>query len=100
MEAHNDLLNHHRWYTVMVGTDLFGEWTVTMRYGRRGRGGNERHASAATREGAAGLVRQCLARRSSAPRRIGCPYRLTAVDADPGIELDEWLSRVGVCECD
>ena len=37
--------NHHREYRISVGRDLFGEWTVTVRYGRVGRGGQERRAA-------------------------------------------------------
>ena len=44
-EAHNDDRNHHRRYEGRLGRDLFGEWTVALRYGRTGRGGQEvRHA--------------------------------------------------------
>ena len=62
-EAHHPARNHHRRYDVVVGRDLFGDWTVTIRYGRIGQGGQERRYSAATAEAGRALVRAHLLRR-------------------------------------
>jgi hypothetical protein len=35
-EAHHARKNHHLRYEVTVGRDLFDDFTVTVRYGRRG----------------------------------------------------------------
>jgi hypothetical protein len=34
LEAHHAEGNHHRRYEATIGRDLFGDWTVTIRYGR------------------------------------------------------------------
>jgi predicted DNA-binding WGR domain protein len=40
-EAHHPERNRHRWYEVAVGRDLLENWTVTIRYGRTGQGGQK-----------------------------------------------------------
>lgn len=90
-EAHNSEQNHHRRYEIRVGRDLFGDWTVAFRYGRKGQPGQEiRHAShdpAPLRQ----LIRQCLCRRLSAPKRIGCRYAITELSASEGMTPDNWF---------
>jgi hypothetical protein len=65
---------------------LFGDLVVSVTYGRKGSRG--RTITHALPQGAAGrrTVRAMLARRSSAPRRIGVAYR-TVNSAG----LDGWL---------
>jgi hypothetical protein len=36
LEAHNAEKNHHRCYEMKIGRDLFGYWTVCVRYGGKG----------------------------------------------------------------
>jgi hypothetical protein len=36
-------------------------------------------------------IRDRLRRRLSAPKRIGCPYRLTALNSAPGFDASAWL---------
>lgn len=91
LEAHNAERNHHRRYVVTVGQDLLGEWTVAIRYGRAGQdlrclrfGG--RDAGEMQR-----IVHERLRRRLSAPKRIGCAYRLRSMDAAQGFAAAEWL---------
>ncbi len=68
-EAHNAEQNHHRRYQVTVGRDLLDDWTVAVRYGRTGQGGQElRFASANSAEMQA-VIRERLRRAS--PRRNG-----------------------------
>lgn len=91
LEAHSDERNHHRRYIVTVGRDLLGEWTVCVRYGRIGQelrcvwfgGEDERDMQR--------VVHDRLQRRLSAPRRIGCAYRLCSVEMAPGFPAAEWL---------
>ena len=90
-EAHNDERNHHRRYELRLGRDLFGVWTVTLSYGRTGRVGQEVRHSAAGPDALRRVIRESLRRRRSAPRRIDCSYRLTAVTAADGIEVGDWL---------
>jgi hypothetical protein len=90
-EAHNPEENHHRRYEVTLGRDLLDDWTVAIRYGRAGQGGRElRYAAADARE-IRSIIRDRLRRRLSAPKRIGCPYRLTAFNAAPGFDASAWL---------
>jgi predicted DNA-binding WGR domain protein len=92
-EAHNAERNHHRAYEVEVGQDLLGEWTVTVRYGRDRASGRARIYRVADLDAARRLVRDKLKRRLSAPRRLGCPYRLTRALTGAGEELDAWVPR-------
>ncbi|MGH8010452.1 MAG: WGR domain-containing protein [Candidatus Binatia bacterium] len=90
-EAHNDQRNHHRRYEIRLGRDLFGEWTVALLYGRTGRGGQEVRHSAADSEQLRKVIRESLRRRLSAPRRIGCAYRLKELSAADGVDVRFWL---------
>lgn len=90
-EAHNDERNHHRRYEIRLGRDLFGEWTVALRYGRTGRGGQEVRHSATDSEQLRKVIGESLRRRLSAPRRIGCAYRIKEVKADNGVDVSYWL---------
>jgi predicted DNA-binding WGR domain protein len=90
-EAHHPAANRHRRYEVAVGRDLLGDWTVTIRYGRIGQDGQEKRYAAATAEPVRAVLRTHLLRRLSAPRRIGCAYRLVTCVSIPGFELTDWF---------
>ncbi len=90
-EAHNSEQNHHRRYQVTVGRDLLDDWTVAVRYGRTGQGGQERRFASAKATEMQAVIRDRLRRRLSAPKRIGCPYRLTAYSVAPGFDPASWL---------
>src|SRR5262249_44025128 len=90
-EAHNPELNHHRRYQVTVGRDLLDAWTVAIRYGRAGQGGQELRYASDQADEIRAIIRDRLRRRLSAPRRIGCPYRMTAFNAAPGFDTASWL---------
>ena len=90
LEAHHDALNHHRRYEISVGRDLLGDWVVTVRYGRIGRPMQVLTFGHHDEAAALSAVRERLSRRRSAPRRIGCPYRL--VDwSGAEAEVMRWL---------
>lgn len=72
--------NVRRTYRLGLGRDLFGDWMVELRYGRMGQRGQERRIACDSLEEAHRVVRTHLRRRVSAPRRIGCPYRVVSVD--------------------
>lgn len=91
LEAHNTEWNHHRLYEVRVGRDLFDDWTVTIRYARVGQRGREERFGGTGVEPMAAIVQARLKQRLSAPRRIGCAYRLARLEASPGMELSAWL---------
>jgi hypothetical protein len=90
-EAHHDERNHHRRYAVTIGRDLFDAWTVAIRYGRTGQAGRELRYAAAEPEAIRAILRDRLRRRLSAPRRIGCSYRLAAFHTAPGFDASSWL---------
>jgi hypothetical protein len=89
LEAHLAEKNHHRCYQVTVGCDLLDAWTVAIRYGRTGQGGRELRYASPRAEEMRAVIRDRL--RLSAPRRIGCPYRLAPFSAAPGFDASFWL---------
>lgn len=91
LEAHNSELNHHRRYEITVGSDLFGDWTVAIRYGRTGQIGRIEQVAGADAAYLHGIVKERLRRRLSAPKRIGCSYRLKEVSAVAGFDVNLWL---------
>lgn len=91
-EAHNPAKNHHRRYELKVGRDLFGAWTVSIRYGRTGpMAGRELRYAGSEAEQMRAIVRDRLRRRLSAPRRIGCQYQLAAFSTAIGVDTSFWL---------
>lgn len=91
LEAHNDERNHHRRYEVSVGRDLLDDWDVTIRYGRAGSPLRELRFAGADMEAARAIVHDRLSRRLSAPRRIGCRYRMTVLATQPEIDGAAWI---------
>jgi predicted DNA-binding WGR domain protein len=85
-EAHHAGKNHHRRYEVTVGRDLLDAWTLAIRYGRVGQCGHELRYASSHPEEVRAIIRERLRRRLSAPRRIGCPYRLAAFTSAPGFD--------------
>src|SRR5688572_13844986 len=92
LEAHNDAANHHRVYVVMVGRDLFKRWSLRICYGRSGQRLRELHFSGADEKKMQRLARAHLRRRLSAPRRIGCAYRVHELTAAEGRAISDWIS--------
>ncbi len=90
-EAHNADRNHHRRYEIRLGRDLFGEWTVSLNYGRTGRGGQEIRHTGPDPVQLQRVIRESLRRRLTAPGRIGCKYLLNGVSAAEGIDASFWL---------
>lgn len=92
LEAHNDELNRHRRYVVEVGRDLLGDWAVTIGYGRAGEPLRLMQFGSPDALAMQRVVREHLRRRLTAPRRIGCAYRLTSMNAARGFVATEWVS--------
>lgn len=92
-EAHNPERNHHRWYRVRVGRDLFGYWTVYFGYGRVGQAGQSIRYGGASAVPFQEAVRDCLLRRLSAPQRLGCEYTLGDLSAADGFDVASWLPQ-------
>jgi predicted DNA-binding WGR domain protein len=90
-EAHNREKNHHRRYQITIGRDLLDDWTVAIRYGRTGQGGQEKRFASPKAEDMRQVISERLRRRLSATRRIGCAYRLTSLDMAEGFDSAAWL---------
>lgn len=90
-EAHNTQKNHHRSYQVTIGRDLLDAWTVAITYGRTGQRGRELRYAATQAEELRSVIRNRLQRRLSAPKRIGCAYRLASLSIAPGFNASDWL---------
>ena len=90
-EAHNNERNHHRRYEIRLGRDLFGDWTVSLCYGRTKQGGQEVRIAGSDAERLRGCIRASLRRRLSAPKRIGCEYRLKELSVSEGVDIGFWL---------
>lgn len=90
-EAHNTERNHHRRYEVILGQDLLDDWTVAIRYGRVGQGGRLLRFASRRPDDIRAVIRDRLRRRLSAPKRIGCPYRLAVFSTAPGFDASSWL---------
>jgi predicted DNA-binding WGR domain protein len=91
LEAHNDDLNHHRRYEITVGRDLLNDWTLSIRYGRVGGGYQTQKFAGKDEDQILAIVRERLRRRRSAPKRIGCAYRVTMFDAVAEFDASAWL---------
>jgi len=71
-----------RAYRIDAGTDLLGDWLVDVTYGRIGTQGRTVRYVAGDETEARRIVRRCLQRRATAPKRIGVAYRLSEL-TDP-----------------
>ncbi len=91
LEAHNDDRNHHRWYEIRLGRDLFGDWTVCLHYGRVGRAGQAVRHAGSDPEPLRQVLCETLRRRLTAPTRIGCAYALRELRAADDIDVAFWL---------
>ena len=72
-----------RAYHIEAGTDLLGDWLVDVTYGRIGTRGRTVRYVATDEPGARKIVRYCLQRRATAPKRIGVGYKVREL-SDPG----------------
>lgn len=91
LEAHISWRNHHRRYRVTLGRDLPNDWTVEISCGRCGQGDPGKHFATRQADEVKALIRNRLRRRLFATKRIGCPYRLAAVDVAPSFNASLWL---------
>ncbi len=76
LQAKDPAHNRWRFYRIEAGRNLFGDWAVRLTYGRIGSRGHTKTLTAPDAAGAAQLVRACLKRRKSAPKRIVVPYQV------------------------
>lgn len=78
LEAVDRSRNIARAYLIQTSRDLFGHTIVDLRWGRIGRRGAGLTVSFASEEAARRFIQRTLAKRASAPRRIGVAYCLTS----------------------
>ena len=78
LRADNPATNCWRDYHLLLGRDLLGDWCIAVRWGRVGTAGSIAIHGFGSRDDAVAFVGVLLKRRLTAPRRIGCPYRLIA----------------------
>lgn len=90
-EAHHNEHNHHRRYRITIGRDLLDDWVVNIHYGRQGQRGQEQQFVHTDEKKLRAIVRERLQRRLSAPRRIGCAYRLQELNSASGFDANAWL---------
>lgn len=74
LAAIDDARNIRRSYAISRSSDLFGWQVVTWAWGRLDRAGTSRTRAFPDDAAARAFVRQLLARRKSAPKRIGVAY--------------------------
>jgi hypothetical protein len=87
LEAHHEARDRHRVYELDVVENLFGELAVEIRHGRTGRRLSLRVVPVSNMAEAQTLVRSKLRRRATAPRRIGCSYRVRSVSALDDVDV-------------
>jgi len=77
-----------RTYGLTLAPDLFGVWTLDIAWGRSGAAGSSLRMAFATFSEAHSELRARLARRATARRRIGVPYRIICAKGHLPIWLD------------
>ena len=83
LEAVDRSRNIARAYRIEASRDLFGHTIVDLRWGRIGRRGAGLIVSFTDEAAARRFIRRTLAKRASAPRRIGVAYCLASEPALP-----------------
>lgn len=86
LEAVDRPRNVFRAWRCEVGTDLFGAVMMSVTFGRIGAAGRTVARTVASQDAPDAALRGMLARRASAPRRIGVGYRVVGMcDVPPGM---------------
>ena len=80
--------NHFRFYTIDAGRDLLDDLVVKFNYGRIGTRGTIKTKIAPNVQTASKMIKACLRRRQSAPKRIGVAYQVQE-KYDP----DNWTKK-------
>lgn len=91
LHAQNLEKNINRFYGLRVNKNLFGAWTITIQYNQFRTRGPTKLFFCDTVEEAKLRVQLILKRRLQNNRRMGCKYRIVHVDADPSVNLEEWI---------
>lgn len=80
LEASDPGRNCHRQWVLEARPDLFGACLVEITYGRIGAMGRTISRAFSDEKQARRYISQAIARRKSAPRRIGIAYRIVVDD--------------------
>lgn len=83
LRATNQETNTDREYYIGMGKDLFGQWCVSVIYGRYQCQGLTKMAFFETQAQTWSYVQGKLKRRASACQRIGCHYQVAHIQACP-----------------
>lgn len=70
--------NIFRWYCLRVDQTLFGEWCLSISYGRIGHRGHTKHYYESNITALTSKIKPILRRRLNATNRIGCNYEIMA----------------------
>ncbi len=96
MMAHDPHRNVHRNYELTIGQDLFGDWSLTIRFGRVGTNGTYRVSGSPDPLIIRKLLNAKLQRRNTASKRIGCAYRTVDLSAAEGVDVGWWIPDVAM----
>jgi predicted DNA-binding WGR domain protein len=89
LRAENGPANHWRSYELRIDRDLMGTWLLTVQWGRIGAAGTRKTSVLEDIDDAWLLMRSLLRRRQTAPKRIGCNYRLVSYHLPEGCVLED-----------
>ena len=70
--------NIYRWYSIRVDQNLFGEWCLSISYGRIGQRGQSKHYQWSDIAVLMTHIKGILRKRLNATNRIGCNYEIVA----------------------
>lgn len=78
LHAKNPPKNLYRWYTIRVDQTLFGEWCLSISYGRIGQRGKSKQYQWSELTLLMAHIKGILRKRLNATNRIGCNYEIVA----------------------
>jgi predicted DNA-binding WGR domain protein len=76
LQAKHPPKNIFRWYSLRVDQNLFGEWCLSISYGRIGQRGQSKHYQWSELAVLMTHIKGILRKRLNATNRIGCNYEI------------------------
>ena len=86
LQACSPAKNIFRSYSIWLGQDLFGDWRVSVTYGRIRARGTQKAYVFSSREDALKKLTAILRKRSSSYKRLGCSYKLVDYQREDSLE--------------
>ena len=74
LQAKHPPKNIYRWYTIRVDKNLFGDWCLSLSYGRIGHRGHSKQYQWPELAVLVTHIKSILRKRLNATQRIGCNY--------------------------